>query len=141
MAELEYKGGLYVDEEKRPIMPASGIEAMIVAGAKKSKEGQIAKASVYCPKASLLKYKGPQEADSLWKDDNFRITTGVKVQKSRIMRTRPYFPEWSVDIELCYNVEMCNSEQIFQWLKACGEQCGAFDWRPKYGRFTVERLK
>lgn len=140
LAELEFKGGLYVNESKRPIVPAEGIEAIVRAGAKKSKEGKTAQSGVFCLESSALEYDGPKDPDGLWKDDRFVIVAGVKVGQSRVMRTRPKFDKWSCVVELSYNPEVCNEEQIFNWLKVAGEQCGAFDWRPRYGRFTVERV-
>lgn len=140
MAKLEFLGGLYVDESKRPILPTEGIEAIVVAGAKKSKQGMNAKAGVYCPNAALLQYDGPKDPEELWLEPKFRITVGVRIEKKRIMRTRPLFPDWTVDIDLCCNMEICSEEEVYQWLKVAGEQCGAFDWRPKFGRFRTEQL-
>ncbi len=139
MAKLEFLGGLYLNEKKEPIVPSEGIEAMIVAGAKKSKEGQVAKAAIYVPEHATLNYKGPKKAEKLWEDENFILMVGVKVQKNRIMRTRPIFKNWSFNTSVNYNIEMCNEDQIFNWLSVAGTQCGSFDWRPKYGRFEVER--
>jgi hypothetical protein len=141
MAELEFKGGLYCDENERPILPAEGIEAIVVAGAKKSKEGPTAKAGVICSKHFLLTYDGPEKADDLWADKDFVLQASVRVNNSRIIRTRPIFRDWKCDVELEYNTEMCNEEQVIGWLKTTGEQCGSFDWRPKYGRFIVEKIE
>ena len=140
MAELEFKGGLYVNAKNEPIMPAEGIEAIVRSGAKKSKEGKLAQAGVYCLESALMVYDGPKDPDEMWKDERFVNSAIVKVGQARVMRTRPIFNEWSCDIELHYNPEVCNEEQIFNWLRIAGEQCGAFDWRPRYGRFIVERI-
>ena len=139
MAELEFKGGLYVDENSHVILPPEGIEATIVAGAKKSKEGQVAKAEVYCKKPAILLYEGPQDPEELWKDENFRLTVGVKVNGSRIMRTRPIFKKWAAIVELAFNG--VNAETVINWLKTAGAICGSFDWRPRYGRFQVEEVE
>lgn len=141
LAKLEFLGSLYVNKEGRPVFPMEGVEAILVAGAKKSKEGTAAKAGVFCTSNALLDYKGPKTAEALWEDESFRLQVPVKVGTSRVVRTRPIFHEWSCTIELNYNSSICNEEQIFGWLKVAGEQCGAFDWRPKYGRFTVARAK
>ena len=142
MAELEFKGSLYVNKDNHPIVPIEGIEAVLVAGAKKAKEGKDARAGVYCMSNAILKYDGPTDPDALWNNNKFRMVAGIRNPSSgsRIMRTRPMFDNWSCDIELCYNPEVVNEEQIFNWLRVAGDQCGAFDWRPKFGRFIVERL-
>jgi len=141
MAEYEFKGGLYVDDDLRPIVPMEGVEAILVAGAKKKKEGQIAKAGAYCPKPGTLNYEGPKTADKLWENKKFRLVAPVKVKQATVMRTRPIFNEWSADIEIKYNDSMVNEDQVTEWLKIAGEQCGAFDWRPKYGRFVVKKIE
>ena len=142
MAELEFKGSLYTNEKGVPIMPPEGIEAIVRSGAKKSKEGKTAQSGVFCEKAAVLEYDGPKNADGLWADpDNFVLAANAKVGTARIVRTRPIFHKWSCVVELLYNPEVCNPAAIVSWLKTAGEQCGAFDWRPRYGRFTVEEVK
>lgn len=143
MAEIEFKGGLYLSEEGLPVLPSDGIDAIINAGAKKTKEGIIAKAGCFCtptPHPALI-YDGPKTVDGLWADEKFRLMVSVKIGKVRVMRTRPIFQDWMCDVEINFNTTVCNEEQIFGWLRTAGEQCGAFDWRPKYGRFHVERIK
>jgi len=140
IAEIEFKGGLYLNEDKRVIMPPEGIEAIVVAGAKKSKNGMNAKAGVYCPEAALLEYDGPTDPDELWKDERFRLTTGVKVQNKRLQRTRPIFRKWAATITLMVNTEMVNEEELFNWIVTAGLTCGSFDWRPKHGQFLTERV-
>lgn len=140
LAELEFKGGLYVNEDMRPILPPEGIKACIVAGAKKSKEGQIAKAGIWVSDYALLEYDGPKTADKLWEDERFRLRNRVKVNQSTIVRTRPIFKEWAATVEVRYNPSICSPEQILNWLKACGEY-GSFDWRPDYGHFTVAAVE
>ncbi len=139
MAELEFKGSLYVNEEQCPILPPEGIKACIVSGAKKTKEGQLAKAGVWVSEYALLEYDGPKTADKLWEDERFRLRSKVTVQQKAVMRTRPIFRKWAVTVEVSYNPTMCNVEQVFKWLKTCGEY-GSFDWRPDYGHFTVEEM-
>ncbi|MBX4188453.1 MAG: hypothetical protein KW793_04995 [Candidatus Doudnabacteria bacterium] len=113
------------------------------AGAKKAKEGNDAKAGVYCTKTPHIKYDGPATADELWEDKKFRLTAGVKnpSTRARVMRTRAKFDEWSCDVELEYNDEMCSEEKLKHWLEVAGEQVGAFDWRPKFGRFKVKKIE
>jgi hypothetical protein len=93
-----------------------------------------------CRKNPLIQYDGPETADELWKDESFRFCRIVKVGTARVMRTRPIFRDWIVDIELDVNTDLVNETQVFNWLKTAGEQCGAFEWRPKYGLFKVEKI-
>lgn len=141
MAELEYKGSLYLNENHEPIFPTEGIEAIIVSGAKQAKEGKNAKAGIYAEKPAVLQYEGPKEPDALWKDERFRLASLVRVGQARVVRTRPKFDKWSCEIELKCNDEVVNEQQVHDWLKTAGEHCGAFDWRPKFGRFEVEKVE
>lgn len=146
MAKIEFLGSLYVDEEEHPIMPSEGIEAIIRSGAKKSKEGKVVQSAVQCTSDARLEYEGPKTPNELWEaggEDEvspYAHQTMVKVGMSKILRTRPVFKNWSATIDLAYNPELCDDEQITKWLEVAGEQCGAYDWRPKFGRFSVERV-
>ena len=146
MAKIEFHGGLYTDDEGHPIMPFDGIEAIVRDGAKKTKEGKVVQSGVFCTKDARLEYDGPKTPDELWEEGGEEITpyayqTMVKVGQSKICRTRPQFKDWSATIELSYNPDVCDDEQITKWLEVAGEQCGAYDYRPRFGRFTVEKVE
>lgn len=139
MARLEFMAGLYLSEEG-PVLPAHVIDAVIVNGAKKSKEGQVAKSGCFCLEHAKLEYKGPRTANELWADDNFRFSALVRVSTSRVSRTRPIFKEWSTTLTLHVEDTLVNPSQVDKWLNDAGTQVGICDWRPQYGRFTAERL-
>lgn len=141
MAELEFKGGLYVDENNRVILPASGLEAVIRDGAKKSKEGKVVQSGVFVEEDAFLVYDGPQDGNDLWEDKKFVSQMSVRVGQARIIRTRPIFKKWSCDVEVVFNDSVVTEDQLVGWLQTAGEQCGAFDYRPKHGRFTVEVIE
>jgi len=140
MAEIEFKAGLYIDEDRGPVIPGENIEATIYNAAKITKEGKIAKSACFVPKAAVLQYDGPRDADGLWQDERFRNCVGVKVGMSRIMRTRPIFNEWSAVIEVEFEDSVVNQEQVERWVHSAGTQVGLCDWRPRCGRFTAEVL-
>lgn len=140
MAEIEFKAGLYIDEDSGPVIPGENIEATLYSAAKLSKEGKQAKSACFVPKHAALQYDGPRDADGLWEDERFRNCVGVKVGMSRIMRTRPIFKEWSAVIEVEYEDSLVNEEQVDRWVHAAGTQVGLCDWRPRCGRFTAEKV-
>ncbi len=139
MAKIEFKGGLYMNSNG-PCLTAEIIEALAIAGAKKVKDGQNAKAGLMVTKAADLGYEGPRTADELWEDENFRLVVGVKVGKNRVMRTRPIFRNWSAVVEVEYEDTMANESRVVEWFQRAGREVGACDWRPKHGRFTVEQV-
>ena len=139
MARLEFMAGLYLDENG-PIVPAFMIDALIVNGAKKSKEGQVAKSGCFCLQHARLEYDGPRTPDELWADEVFHFAAIVRVQQSRVSRMRPIFHNWSAVVTLNIEDTMVNVARVDEWLTAAGTQVGIGDWRPQYGRFTVERM-
>jgi hypothetical protein len=139
MAHLEFLGSLYMDENG-PVLPADVIDALIINGAKKSNEGMVAKSGCYSDNHAKLEYEGPRTASELWNDETFHFVKGVKVGMARVQRTRPIFHNWSVVINLNIEDTMVNVARVDEWLTAAGTQVGICDWRPKYGRFTAERL-
>jgi hypothetical protein len=140
MARLEFLGGLYVNDKGLPIIPSEVLEATIVNGAKAEKLGKLFKSSVFVNDHSVLDYDGSADINELWKDEKFRLVAGVKIGTARIMRTRPKFDKWSCAVQVDYLDESINEEMIIRAITKAGILVGIGDWRPKFGRFTVEKL-
>jgi len=139
LARLEFMAALYMDKDG-PILPPNMIDAAIINGAKKAREGQIAKSAVFCLSPARIEYDGPRTADELWADESFRFVAIVRVQQARIPRTRPIFNNWSASVRLHVEPSLVNIARVDEWLFVAGTQIGLGDWRPQYGRFTAERL-
>ena len=138
LSDLEWKAGLYVNEEKKVIIPAINLEACIINGAKKSKLGESFKAALYVEGDAILDYDGPKDISALEKDMNHRLTVGVKVNRgSAIMRTRPIFKTWAVTFTVSYADDVINPEQIISAIKDAGRLVGLGDWTPRHGRFVL----
>jgi hypothetical protein len=116
------------------------INGVLINGAKKSREGLVAKSGVFSEGHADLVYDGPRTADELWEDESFRKVSLVRVQSNKVERTRPIFEEWSAEIVVNYEDTLVNVTRVEEWLAAAGTQVGIGDWRPQHGRFTVERL-
>jgi len=138
MAEIEFKAGLYLDEDSGPIIPSFVIEAAIYSGAAKTKEGKVAKSALYADKNAVLQYEGPRDPDGLFNDDRFRFASNVRVGQSRVVRTRPRFPEWAAFVDVMYEDSVVNEDRVVRWVQNTGTQVGLCDWRPRYGRFTAQ---
>lgn len=139
MARLEFMAGLYMSADG-PVLPNFMVDAILVAGAKKSKEGQLAKSAVFCTSHVPLVYDGPRTADGLWGDERFRFSAIVRVQNARVSRTRPRFEKWEALAVLKYEPSVINLARIDDWLTVAGAMVGAGDWRPQNGRFEVVRV-
>lgn len=138
IAKSEWRGGLYFADDIGPYLPGVNLEASLIAGAKLSKLGTQLKRSIEiiddrCP----LEYEGPRTVKGLW-DKAFYDARSVKVQSARLMRYRPLFRNWSTSCEVAFDPESINREQIIKCFEDAGLYCGVGDYRPKFGRFTVE---
>lgn len=139
LARLEFLGGLYLFE-RRPCIPGEMVEATLVNAAKRVRRGPQATVGILSDGAFPLTYPGPRDPVQLWEDRQFRLTVGVRLQKARVMRTRPLFRRWSADLVIDYMPEHLNSGDVEEFVGIAGRAIGFGDWRPRYGRFTAERL-
>ncbi|QZD26289.1 hypothetical protein [Salmonella phage vB_Si_DR094] len=54
------------------------------------------------------------------------------------MSYRPIFRDWSVEFGLMFDEEQITKEELLMVLENAGNLCGVGDWRPRFGRFSVE---
>ena len=139
LARLEFLGSLYLHAGE-PCIPGVLIEATMTEAARKMKRGQQAKAGILSERSFPLEYGGPRNPDALWADERFRLVAGVKVQRNRIMRTRPIFHDWAAEISVDFLPDQLNRSEVEEMVRVAGKVVGLGDWRPKFGRFTAERL-
>lgn len=132
-------GEVSVDPEARLVIPATTVEAMIVAGSKKLKLGPAAKAGIIVEDDSPLQYDGPADINKLWAGGKHIHRVAVRVGQARVMRTRPIMREWSANIAVSFDQSVIDEAQVYEILKTAGQQVGIFDWRPRFGRFEVAR--
>jgi hypothetical protein len=131
--------GLYLAPDG-PIIPNYVFDGMTVKASQKSKEGPMARSSVFCLNHARLEYEGPRQADEMWQEEQFRFSRIVKVGTARVVRMRPKFDNWSCVAELNVETTLINPARIDEWMRVAGTQIGLGDWRPQYGRFTAQRL-
>lgn len=138
LSDIEWETHLYLNTEKRVVIPGRVIEGAISKAAGKVKAKDAVKAGVICPDDPRLIYKGPQDLDKLRADPRFRDVRACRPQgKTTVMRSRPIFDEWSLEFELLYDPEEINPETLVQIL-ALG--CIG-DYRPRYGRYRIVSAK
>lgn len=138
---LEWEGGLYWDETIGPYAPTDNIERCIQSGAQKSRLGKDVQASVFVQDLIVkLDYKGPRDKDGLYADTDHVLRRGVVINGNRIIRVRPMFREWSITFTLEYDETIINEKSLITAMQDAGALIGFSDWRPKFGRFTLEIL-
>ncbi len=142
IAELEFQGGLYFDDEMGPFIPSEAIEGMMKAGAKKKKLGKAFASCVLTEGERFkLNYKGPRDRDGLWKDENFHHECLAVVGMARVVRTRARFRAWSVTFDISLIPGEVNPVDIEAAIEDAGKYCGLCDYRPKFGRFALKEFK
>jgi len=138
MAWVEFQGSIYHDVEIGPYIPATWLDRTFVGGARKTKRGKDAEVGVMVIDNQVpLQYVGPRDIPTLWKE-KFRLRNGVKVQQARVIRTRPLFNGWSAQFAMSFDPEIFNRDEVISIMETAGKIIGIGDWRPRYGRFTVE---
>jgi hypothetical protein len=143
IADLEFIGGLYLDDKSRPIMPAANIEAMISEAGRKHRLGKDVKAGLQVDDDPLIEHDGPKNAtcEALISLERFRNSHPAKVGMATVMRTRPCFPKWAITFRLSIDPEVMKPTDLPDIMRTAGGRIGIGDWRPRYGKFTVTKLK
>ena len=139
ISRLEWYGGLYVLDGKT-IIPGEAWEGSIRGAARTKKRGRDIERAVIVDD-SILIYSGPKKIDDLWNDEKFRLVKAVVVQRNAVMRTRPIFREWETIITIRFGSDVLNEADVLDFAQIAGSQVGILDWRPKFGRFSVEKIK
>jgi hypothetical protein len=144
-SRVEFDGSIYHDPKLGPVIPADNLQAMIERGATRRKLGKIFKAhvSVEPPEGEgyALEYSGPRDIEGLWSRPEFVFTKGARVGQSRVIRTRARFPRWKCTFLVEVLFDGVTAQQLEQAIADAGVYEGIGDWRPRYGRFTVEGVK
>jgi hypothetical protein len=150
LARIEFEGSLYLDERYGPCIPCNNILATTISGARKSKMGREIDLALFVegtPKTGdagvvKLEYEGPRDIAQLWGNGTSAYVDSrlVVVNRARIMRTRPIFPQWSLHFIVRFDASVVNDEGVIKSMEDAGFYSGLCDYRPRYGRFTVEIL-
>jgi hypothetical protein len=135
-AKIEWYGSLYMHGDA-PCLPGEMIEAAFIEASKKHRRGQQAKAGIISDGFWPLEYDGPKAADELWADMRFQFRSSVRVQRNKIMRTRPIFSHWSATIGLDFLPDQLSGDDIHETVATMGRIVGLGDWRPRFGRFEI----
>lgn len=152
LARLEWEQALYYSEEIGMYLPSRCIMASIKNAAKKFKQGRDTKAiTIIDALGSSLKGFEKMNPDKLWEIKNKNGSQkhthccSVVVQRARIMRTLPLFPEWKTTFNLLLDTEILNPENLSRILKTAGFEYGVGEMRPQlgwgFGKFNIESIE
>lgn len=141
---LEWCGGLYWDEKQGLVMPSTNIESCIQSGAKKSRLGKDFAAAVLLDDDQIVfEHAKPKlTKEKLFELPEYVYRCAVKVQQARLMRVRPMVPSgWKLAFTVTFDDRIVNPKALHTAMLDAGCYCGLGDFRPKFGRFSVEEFK
>ncbi|SLD35244.1 hypothetical protein [Mycobacteroides abscessus] len=137
---LEFLGSLYFDETVGPYMPGLNIEQCLLHAARMTKNGKdIERGLRITSDINPIAYDGPRDLDGLWDKGNAAHVhnASVKVQRARIIRTRPVFRQWATVAEGMFDPEILDFESLLSFGEKAGQYIGLGDWRPRFGTFEA----
>lgn len=142
LSELEFILRIYHEENRGPYIPAINLKRCIQDGAKRSKQGKTVDEGLQTIEAQFpLIYSGPRGIKELQADKNFRDTRLVGVDGRLTLRTRPCFREWGLVGEFRMIPEVLSLSDLKSYAQQAGELKGLGDYRPEYGKFTVDLVE
>ena len=140
IATSEWIGAIYSDSNGVIHVPGENVESCLVAGAKLQRLGtHFKRGAMVVDSVCELEFKGKAPATELVKRiDDFSLVKSVVVNRAGIIRVRPLFREWSIVFSVAYNPDILSESDILKAADDAGAMIGLCDWRPRYGRFSVE---
>ncbi len=142
LARIEWHSGLYMDDEGQLILPDTVLEAALINGAKKSRLGSTFKSAIFVEQHAVLDIgvKVPKDIGELYKDTKkYVFRKPARVGDKMVPRTRPIFRNWKATFSVAFDDEQINYVQLEQAVRDTGNLVGVGDWRPRHGRFAVEK--
>ena len=139
LARREWFGGLYLNAKGEPIIPESNLERMLRDAAAKTKRGKDVQSSLIVIEPAVLKYTGPKDAEAMWASGNYVLRASCKVGQQRVIRSRPCFNEWSLTFVVSFDTTVLEARDVDGFVELAGSRIGCCDWRPKHGRFVMEK--
>lgn len=121
----------------QPVLPAWNIIRCLQDGATRQKRGKDVLRGIYpLVEYAELKYDGPTDPEELWRSGSFSLRKTVGVQRSRTVRTRPFFTDWQAELPVEVDSTVFDIDTLRAIWRDAGVYAGIGDMRPVYGRFV-----
>ncbi len=137
---LEWYGGLY-EQGGIVVEPTAKVRKCLVNTAKIQKLGKgIERTLSFTTMFVPLVYDGPQDIDELFRDGRFHSRLSVGISQKRVMRVRPQFFPWAMEVEGIFITDAgVNFDELQRIVELAGQVEGIGDNRVNgYGRFTAQ---
>ena len=148
LARWEFAGAIYLSPEKAPCIPGYVLTGCLKPAARKFKLGP--KLNMYChiPEPFLeVEYDGPKTWEELFALRNgegerpFVHQSVVTVDRKRVQRTRPGFPNWGLTVPISIVGDEISQTELISVFDMAG-LIGLCDGRSiGYGRFVAELME
>ena len=143
IADLEWTGGLYLNEKNEPCIPSENVESMLTEAASKvsRKKGDAQAAIIVDGDLLPIDYGPKRSLEEMKRDPKFRLrkATGKDI---KIMLTRPRFPVgWCLTFKVLYMPDVVGRDEVIKWVKFSAWRLGLGAWTPRYGRFEITEVK
>lgn len=150
IAYLEFLGGLYTSpslglplngKNPAPCLPAWNILRCLQDGGRRHKRGMDVPRGIYpLAESAAIQYDGPLDPQKMWETGGFSLRKSVGVQRSRTMRTRPFFADWQAELPIEVDSTVFDLHTLTTLWRDAGIYAGLGEMRPVYGRFfgTIE---
>lgn len=136
--ETDAENALYKDEKIGVYAPSTWLEASLRETAKEFK-GR-GKASL---KATILSsvFIEPEKIPLHKKTYDEIDIRPVVIQRNRVAKGRPRFNSWELEFSIKFDEKRVRKDTLKQILDEAGATKGIGDYRPKFGRFKVEKFE
>lgn len=139
LRHMEWALRIYHDAELGPFIPSRNLKECLRSAATRYKKGEDVKRSLEIDDYRIpLLYEGPRDQDGLW-EANFRYTAmaaNAGMNRGRVARTRPMFPEWSIATKIAWDPEDLDHDIVAR-IVARSQKYGLGDFRPHFGSFVA----
>lgn len=153
IGHIEFLGGLYTNpplsyplngKNGQPALPAWNVLRCLQDGGRRHKRGMdVPRGIVPLAEYATLEYDGPTDPEKLWQAGGFALRKSVGVQRSRTMRTRPLFTDWTATLPIEVDMTVFDENTLELIWRDAGMYAGLGEMRPIYGRFigTIAEAK
>lgn len=140
IGRLEWLGGLYHDPAVGVYVPTWNIVRCIErAGTITRKGASVIRALAVISEKVPVQYDGPRDVMKLWERPEFRLRKMVGVGGKRVVRVRPIFRRWSLELESEFLTDVMDPDEFTRIVEQAGRSEGLGDARKLgYGRFLSE---
>lgn len=141
IARIEWEASLYYTKQKGYFIKGDCFAASFLEAAKSKKLGTAFKQAVSIPDDPMLVFPHMKlTPDKLFDKLQYVDMRTVKVMRNKVMRCRPIFNDWSCEVTVFFDETRLDELEIEQIVAHAAQYIGVCDYRPKYGRFTAERI-